>query len=360
MHIETAQFKRAFEAVRPVAESGSTLPGITGQVRLRSPEGGRLLLTTRDDAMEAVDAIACEGEELDICVPAARMLAVLLTAGPGISIEAKEGKAIVKSGRSRHQIACFPGADFPQIDVDDEVRAKFDATEMGSVLASVYWAAAKNDVSRPALNGVAIEIAEGRFVAVASDGGRLAMSRCPVSPEGGATVNAIISTISAQRVIALEPERVEARGSALIFTNGSRTLTVKTLATSYPNWRPLIQAPTGEIAVAREELLVAVNAAASYDDPGEAKLKKLRSVMLESTGTQLIVSSLGKADACRYEIEAAGYAFQAAYPSASLARALGESKDETVTLHLVKKDTGVAYLQLKEGEWRFVLAPMKV
>ena len=358
MHIETANLKRAFESVRHVAESGATISALAGQVRLYTPEGGRLVLTARDDAMEAADALPCEGEALDVCLPATRISSVLMAAGEAISIYKKDGKVIAKSGKSRHTIACLPGGELPSIALEGEVRIALKAPDLAKTLASVHWAAAKGDLARPYLNGIEISASADGLDATASNGGMLATHCCDVESISGPETKfkEVISNAAVQRVIAMAPERIEVRRGVMRFIRGDHALTVRTLVSPYPDWRGLIPKHTGSIRVSRAEFLVAVAAAASYDDADKVRDKKMRSAVLRSDGTRLIVYSPSQNEGCRYEIEASGSEIEAAYPASSLAKALGESNAEEVELLFAPR--GV--LRINEGEWRFVLMPMKL
>ncbi len=362
MHIETAELRRAFDSVRHVADSSTALTALAGgQVRLHTPEGGRLVLTARDDHLEATDALPCDGEALDVCLPASRIASVLVTAGDAISIEHTGPKALVKSGRSRHTIACLPGEKMASIALEGEPRTRISAPDMGKIIASVIWAAAKGRLDIPALNGIHLCADAEHVTATATDAGMLATHCCDVKAQSGPeqSFDAVISLVAAQRIVALTPEHVEVRAGTLRFlAANNRALTVRTLAFTYPDWKKLFPQAEGGIKVNREEFLSAVTAAASYDEI-KGKDKSMRAVMLKSDGARLVVYSPGRNEGCRYEIETIGCQVEASYRANCLVRALNEVEADEIELLFATRD-GHTYLRINDGEWRFLLAPYTI
>lgn len=362
MHIETTAFKSAFDAVRHIAESGThTVMPILNAVRLFTPEGGRLVLAACDTTMEARCALACEGEALDVCLPVSRIAAVLTTAGEKISIEHTGPKTLVKTGRSRHTIACLPGDGMPAVALDSEPAVKIKVPEIGKTLASVAWAAAKGDLARPYLNGVQITGKDDVLTVAATNGGMLAINRCDVEAVSttSSEFDVIVGSAAVARIIAFAPEHLEVRAGVLRFLADDRELIVKTFPGAYPDWRRLIPKPTGSLRVNREALVRAVAAAASYDAALKPKDKALRAVMLKSDGHRLVIYSPGKDEGCRSEIDVDGITFEAAYVSGQVLRALAEHDSEEVELHFAKQNESM-WLMLREGEWRFMCTPTRV
>ena len=167
--------------VAGVVERRQTLPILSNV--LMSLEGNRLSLTGTDLEVELVGRIEVqsEGPDGDITVPARTLVDICksLPDGVDISFNVEEGKVTVRAGRSRFTLSTLPAAEFPTVEVGDgEIDMDLAQPLVRQMIDRTGFAMAQQDV-RYYLNGMYLEIKEGRLRFVATDGHRLALCTAP-------------------------------------------------------------------------------------------------------------------------------------------------------------------------------------
>lgn len=94
-------------------------------------------------------------------------------------------KTIVKAGKSKFTLRGFPHKDFPVMSFDDKSAVSFSVKE-GDLKKLIKLAAnstAVNDVSRYFLNGVYLDVMDGKLFVVGTDGHRMSMSHVEIEDE---------------------------------------------------------------------------------------------------------------------------------------------------------------------------------
>ena len=167
--------------VAGVVERRQTLPILSNV--LMSLEGNRLSLTGTDLEVELVGRIdvQSEGADGDITVPARKLVDICksLPDGVDISFSVEDGKVTVRAGRSRFTLSTLPAAEFPTVEAGDgEIDLDLARPLVRQMIDRTGFAMAQQDV-RYYLNGMYLEIKEGRLRFVATDGHRLALCTAP-------------------------------------------------------------------------------------------------------------------------------------------------------------------------------------
>ena len=167
--------------VAGVVERRQTLPILSNV--LMSLEGNRLSLTGTDLEVELVGRIdvQSEGADGDITVPARKLVDICksLPDGVDISFNVEDGKVTVRAGRSRFTLSTLPAAEFPTVEAGDgEIDLDLAQPLVRQMIDRTGFAMAQQDV-RYYLNGMYLEIKEGRLRFVATDGHRLALCTAP-------------------------------------------------------------------------------------------------------------------------------------------------------------------------------------
>lgn len=167
--------------VAGVVERRQTLPILSNV--LMSLEGNRLSLTGTDLEVELVGRIdvQSEGADGDITVPARKLVDICksLPDGVDISFSVEDGKVTVRAGRSRFTLSTLPAAEFPTVEAGDgEIDLDLAQPLVRQMIDRTGFAMAQQDV-RYYLNGMYLEIKEGRLRFVATDGHRLALCTAP-------------------------------------------------------------------------------------------------------------------------------------------------------------------------------------
>ncbi len=182
--IDRETLLRPLQLVTGVVERRQTLPVLSNV--LVSAADGRLTLTGTDLEVELradVDGADVERPG-EITIPARKLSDICrsLPEGAKVSVETKDSKANVRSGRSRFSLATLPASEFPQLESSPgDVELNVPREQLNELLDRVAFSMAQQDV-RYFLNGMLFELADGYIRTVATDGHRLAM--CTM--EGGA------------------------------------------------------------------------------------------------------------------------------------------------------------------------------
>lgn len=140
---------------------------------------GRITVTGSDLQVEVTDSI-CHGdiqvEDGAVCIPAKKLHDILknMQSGTAVSLDARDGKAILKAGRSRFSLSTLPAADFPNVEANgDSCDIRIQAGVLRTSIERVKHAMARKDV-RYYLNGVLLHVKNSKCQFVATDGHRLA------------------------------------------------------------------------------------------------------------------------------------------------------------------------------------------
>jgi len=174
--IQREALLKPLQTICGVVERRQTLP-ILSHVLLVS-DGEKLTLTATDLEVEMIATTKIESSNAgEVTVPARKFLDICKTLPDDCNIDFNvDGeRAILKAGKSRFTLSTLPAADFPNIDVaQDGNELTIKEAALKSLIDHTQFAMAQQDV-RYYLNGLMLEIAEGKLRSVATDGHRLAM-----------------------------------------------------------------------------------------------------------------------------------------------------------------------------------------
>ena len=179
MKFETGrnQLLGALQSVVNVVERRQTLPVLANVLLDAGQE--ELIITATDLELELVSRAEVRTVQPGkITIPARKFYDICrgLPEGADITVEASDGKAIVKSGRSRFTLSTVSASDFPQIgSADGGTEFSLPQKALKTLIEKTSFAMAAQDV-RYYLNGLLLHVTAKRVRAVATDGHRLAMS----------------------------------------------------------------------------------------------------------------------------------------------------------------------------------------
>ncbi len=163
--------------VAGVVERRQTLP-ILANVLLVLDDGW-LSLTGTDMQVELVGRVKLDvaGESGEVAVPARKLVDICKSLPEGCDIEfnAKDGKAVVRSGRSRFTLSTLEADDFPNVEGSIGThKISLLQGQLRRLIERTSFAMAQVDV-RYYLNGMLWELQPKLLRVVATDGHRLAM-----------------------------------------------------------------------------------------------------------------------------------------------------------------------------------------
>lgn len=263
--------------IAPVADAKSTMP-ILANVLLRADAerlNGCLSVAASNlqIAMRAELSVKVEDPGA-ICVPARCTLDRIKAMPEGeITIEANGTKVTIKAKGSARKFTLhgIPADEFPLLPEMKQVDSSHESTtaELSEIIALTLFSVSE-DVSRPHLNSLLLEVGKQSLRAVSTDGHRLSMYMVG-EPEASARPW-LVPKAAAQRLKALidetskdddKPEmvRLAQSGHDLFATSGGFTLSVKLIDSQFPPWQQVIpEKPHGDVTINRSVLLGAVKA----------------------------------------------------------------------------------------------------
>ena len=169
---------KPLQVVIGIVERKQTLP-ILSNVLIENQDG-KIRFTTTDLEIQittTIDIGAGSGQSAAFTVGGKKFQEILrvLPDQSKITIDTKENKAQIKSGKSRFSLQTLPAQDFPKLSnqLENAKKIVLPQKELKNLLFSVQYAMAQQDV-RYYLNGVLLIVDGNKLKVVATDGHRLA------------------------------------------------------------------------------------------------------------------------------------------------------------------------------------------
>ena len=174
--IKREELLPALQIVNGVVERRQTLPILSNLLLSAGPE--RISMTASDMEVELVASLDKQCKDGgDITLPARKLLDICRTLPDDaeIRLEAGGDQAQVVSGKSRFTLSTLPAQEYPLVEIADPmVEFTLPQKTLKQLLDRTAFAMAHQDV-RYYLNGLLLELNDGKIRAVATDGHRLAL-----------------------------------------------------------------------------------------------------------------------------------------------------------------------------------------
>lgn len=179
--IQREALLKPLQLVSGVVERRQTLPVLANVLLVADAEG--VTLTGTDLEVELIARVKVDVEQGgETTLPARKFLDICRTLPEQsvLDIIVDGEKALVRSGRSRFTLSTLPAVDFPAVEAIRAVKEfSMQQAALKQLVERSHFAMAQQDV-RYYLNGLMMELGEGRVRAVATDGHRLAFCERPV------------------------------------------------------------------------------------------------------------------------------------------------------------------------------------
>jgi DNA polymerase-3 subunit beta len=168
--------------VSGAVEKKQTLP-ILGNVLIKITNNQlRLCATDTELSVSALLPIETVEQAGEITVPAKKFIDICRSLNEGVLINVayKEGRVLIKAGRSRFSLTTLPATDFPVlIDESKDVEFQVEKEPLVNLLQATHFCMAQQDV-RYYLNGLLLEFFGRQINAVSTDGHRLAIGQLDI------------------------------------------------------------------------------------------------------------------------------------------------------------------------------------
>lgn len=240
----------AYNRVKSIADTKSGIPILS--MALVEVSGGTMSLVMSDADIEAEIKIPCGGSFGPLAIAPHLLETAAAMPGHEVTIEASDRVTTIRAGRAKFSAPHLDATDFPR-----HAAVKGDVISMvGKDLAKILdhtRGAVSDDKSRYYLHGPLLEIADGRLIAVATDGHRF--HKVETGIDRGATLppNMIIPPKAAAEFVrfasAVGDDHVTltASKSLISLETTDAKLTSKLIDGTYPDWRRIIPLPCDDV-----------------------------------------------------------------------------------------------------------------
>ena len=283
---------RPLQLATGVVERRQTLP-ILANLHVQATSDGQLTMTATDLEVELVvrlDSVDVE-QEGEATIPA-RKLGDIWRSLPEeavVSVDVREERAEIRSGRSRFSLAVLPPGDFPRVESSaEEIQITLSSDDMRRLVDKVGFSMAQQDV-RYFLNGMLLEVTADHLRTVATDGHRLAMCTLVSGVAGAERLQVIVPRKGVQEISRLideaeEEVRLSVSENHLQLRRGRYSLTSRLIDGKFPDYEKVIPGDvTRTIVGDRDTLRLAFQRASILSN------EKYRGVRMLVDGNQLTV-----------------------------------------------------------------------
>lgn len=304
--ISRTELARVVGAVGKVVEARNTIP-ILSNILLEA-EGDTLKVTGTDLDIQATATASAEiAKPGRITVNAKLLDSIVRKATGDISIDLKDVRIDVKSGRSKFKLETLPASDYPDL-AGGTYAAEFNI-DLASLFAPVAFAISTEE-TRYYLGGVYFHVVDGVAVAVATDGHRLARNRGPYIPD-------FAGIIVPRKTVGLLPKgsvNVSVSDSKIRIQSADLTIVSKLIDGTFPDYVRVIPRDNDlVVTVNRDEMMKAADRVTSVSTERGRAVK----FSIAPGGISLAVrSDVGEAQdevAAEYTGEPFDIGFNAAY-----------------------------------------------
>lgn len=251
---------KPLQMVSGVVERRQTLPILSNV--LLSVKDDTLFLTATDLEVQMSTQTPVRGEAGDVTLPARKFLDICraLPEGAEIRLTCSGERAQVRSGRSRFTLATLPANEFPSIETQ-ETSLAFSLPQdlLKRAIERTHFAMAQDDV-RYYLNGLLVDLTDGKLRLVATDGHRLAL--CEVDGDFKFIENQQV-IIPRKGVLELHRLLVDEESEAQVTIGGNfiristpeMNFTSKLIDGRFPDYQNVVPVGTDKTAVCERETL---------------------------------------------------------------------------------------------------------
>jgi DNA polymerase-3 subunit beta len=253
---------RPLQLVTGVVERRHTLP-VLANVLVEAREG---LVTITGTDLEVRLSAVVPGAKIEsegaVTIPARKLTDIWrsLPDGTTVTIDVEDGRAIVRSGRSRSALATLPASDFPPTEAAaDDRETTVPRAALSRLLDQVSFSMAQQDV-RYFLNGMLLELTPDHVRVVATDGHRLAMSTLDQSAAVTGRMQAIVprkGVLELGRMLAEPGEDVvlQLGSNHLRVQTGPYSLVTKLIDGKFPDYEKVVPRERGSTVTSDRETL---------------------------------------------------------------------------------------------------------
>ncbi|GAA5218733.1 DNA polymerase III subunit beta [Corallincola platygyrae] len=257
LSVNREQLLRPLQLVSGAVERRQTLP-VLANVLINVDEQG-IALTGTDLEVELVARFPAQlvTQPGSTTVPAKKFLDICKSLPEGADIELTEqgDRLVVRSGRSRFNLATLPAAEFPNIEAWTSIcEVSLPQLSLKKLMDSTSFSMANQDV-RYYLNGMLFDLDGTVLRSVATDGHRLALATVEANLSEGMPLQCIVprkGVLELQRLIGTEDQTITLQigENHLRATVDGFTFTCKLVDGKFPDYQRVLPRGGDKIVIA--------------------------------------------------------------------------------------------------------------
>ncbi len=171
------------------------------------------------------------------------------------------GRLLIRAGCSRFVLATLPAEEFPRFEESEELlEFAIGQKEFNNLLLRTHFAMAQQDV-RHYLNGMLLEIKQGKLIAVTTDGHRFAMNHQAVTVDPAVAAQVVVSRKGVLELMRLLGGNKASELTVILGQNHLRVsskdfvFTSRLIDSRFPDYERIFPRETGKTVLMNRELL---------------------------------------------------------------------------------------------------------
>lgn len=298
-------------------------------------------------------------------LPARKFMDICKTLPEGsiLDLEIKEGKAMIRSGRSRYVLATLNASDFPNLDpMSSSLELTLPQRQLKYLIQKTQFAMAHQDV-RYYLNGLLLELTPQSIRAVATDGHRLAMSELHIETKVDENKQVIVPRKGVLELARLlhnndEPVHLQLDQNHIKASLQDLSFTSKLIDGKFPDYtRVLPQETTIELNGDRESLCQAFSRASVLCNE---KYRGMRLHMSNGLLRATVQNPEQEKAEEEVEIDYQGEEFEIGFNITYFLDVLNAIDTERVAIKMFDANSSCLVQGIKDNASQYVIMPMRL
>ena len=350
-----------------VVEQRQTLP-ILANTLIKVKDNG-LYLTATDAEVEVACNLPLESNigsdsEGETTLPARKLFDICksLSDTTTIQVTIEDTQATIKAGKSKFKLQTLPAIDFPdRPQLQEQASFTISQSNLKNLFSKTSFCIAVNDV-RYYLNGILLEIANGKISLVGTDGHRMAVAQLDFDSETNAKViipRKAVLELSKLLTDGDDEIKISFDDNHIRFElNDSLEISSKLIDGAFPDWQNVIPAEPDKIVITEANTLKqALTRAAILSN------EKYKGVRLALTNNQLNISAKNSYQEEAEEIievEYTGDDLEIGFNGTYLLDAINVVSTNMVQIALSDGNSSCLITEEDNDDSKFIVMPMRL
>lgn len=355
---------KPLQTVTGIVERRHTLP-ILSNVLIRKQADALSFLATDLEIQISSQSEGVAGDDFSLTV-SAKKFADILRAIPdkaAVALDLQDSKLTIRAGKSRFNLQTLPAEDFPQLAIDNNVRAviRLPQVALKALLGQVQYAMAHQDI-RYYLNGMLLVTEGNELKLVATDGHRLAYAATQLDQtfEKHDVILPRKTIVELYKLLQEVDDEVtiELAGNQAKFTFGNIVIHSKVVDGKFPDYNRVIPQNNDKLfAVDRVQLTQALQRAAILSNE---KFRGVRLVLM--SGLLRIICTNSEQEEAQEEVEIAyqGDALDIGFNIQYLLDVLTNLDNEVLTFGFGDANSSMLVNIPDNASFKYIVMPMRI